>query len=55
MQDETYKQGIHDLTEMHKLAEQVCRYDLDDQDVAWLSLVNPEREDMGVYFSRAWH
>ena len=48
-QDETYRQGVHELHEMHQLADQVCRYDLDELDVAWLALNNAERELMGMY------
>lgn len=45
--DETYRQGMHELTGMQQLAEQVVRYDLDDIDVCWLTQVNEEREEMG--------
>ena len=45
--DDLYQQGLHELHETHKLAEQVCRYDLDDLDVTWLSSLNEEREAMG--------
>ena len=48
-QDSEYKQGIHDLHEMQKLADQVCRYDLDDLDVSWLGRFNELREEMGAY------
>ena len=29
------------------MAEQVCRYDLDDMDVYWLRMVNNERDSFG--------
>ena len=44
MQDDGFEKGIHELQETHKLAEHVCRYDLDDQDVQWLNSVNDDRE-----------
>ena len=47
MHDDNYKKGLHELHETHKLAEQVCRYDLDDQDVHWLVALNEQRETMG--------
>ncbi|KAK3577242.1 hypothetical protein CHS0354_030523 [Potamilus streckersoni] len=52
--DETYKQGIHELTGMQQLAEQVVRYDLDDLDVCWLQKVNEEREEMGEVLIHEW-
>ncbi|KAI0238083.1 Protein Jade-1 [Lamellibrachia satsuma] len=52
--DETYIQGIHELHEMHQLADQVCRYDLDELDVAWLMLCNAERELMGELPVEEW-
>lgn len=45
--DDTYQASIHELTGMQELAEQIVRYDLDDQDVTWLQLVNEDREEMG--------
>ena len=45
--DENYKQGVHELHETQKLAEHVCRYDLDDLDVSWLNLANKEFENCG--------
>ena len=47
MKDEEYKSGLHELHECHKMAEDTCRYDLDDIDVAWLTTLNTEREAMG--------
>lgn len=29
------------------LAERTCRYDMDDVDLQWLTLVNEDREDFG--------
>lgn len=46
-QDETYKQGLHELTGMQQLAEQVVRYDLDDFDAYWLKMANEAREETG--------
>lgn len=34
--------------DIRTLAEGVCRYDLDDVDVAWLELVNEELQEMGM-------
>ena len=48
--DETYQQAIHELHETHKLSEQVCRYDLDELDVAWLRVYNEQREEMGEFY-----
>ena len=47
MQDDCFKREIHELHGMHKLAEQVYRYDLDYQDVQWLISVNEERDTWG--------
>ena len=47
MNDENYKQGIHELHETQQLAEQVCRYDLDDLDVSWLTGLNQELHNCG--------
>lgn len=49
VKDENYRVGLHELHESHKLAEDICRYDLDDFDVTWLNLMNEEREGMGQY------
>ncbi|XP_067663945.1 protein Jade-1-like [Haliotis asinina] len=53
-QDETFRQGIHELTGMQQLSEQVVRYDLDDLDVSWLELANEEREEMGLLPVHEW-
>ena len=45
--DELYETSKHELHETQKMAEQVCRYDLDDLDAVWLKTVNEERKDMG--------
>lgn len=45
--DETYQLGLHELTGMSQLSEQVVRYDLDDLDVAWLRQLNEQREEVG--------
>ncbi|ELU08893.1 hypothetical protein CAPTEDRAFT_225697 [Capitella teleta] len=52
--DETFKQGIHELHDTQSLAEQVCRYDLDDLDVSWLNRANEEFEQMGLPVLAEW-
>jgi len=47
VQDETYRQGMHELHETHKLADEVCRYDLDELDSAWLTNYNEHRLQFG--------
>ncbi|KAH9519895.1 Protein Jade-1 [Bulinus truncatus] len=54
-QDETYQATHHELTHMQELAEQIVRYDLDDQDVTWLELVNEDREEMGLQVINEWN
>ena len=46
-QDETFKQGLHELHGMQSLADEVCRYDLDDFDSVWLRLYNELRVNCG--------
>jgi hypothetical protein len=46
--DETYRQGAHELHETQKLADEVCRYDLDELDVTWLSNYNCLRLQHGI-------
>ena len=38
----------HEYKNSNDLADNVCRYDLDDLDVAWLEKYNEERVDMGM-------
>ena len=45
--DETYQIAVHELHEQQKLAEQVCRYDLDDLDVLWLEEFNDILDEWG--------
>lgn len=45
--DEQFEQALHELHEQQKLAEQVCRYDLDDMDVLWLDSFNDLLESWG--------
>lgn len=52
--DETFQQGIHELTGMQQLADQVIRYDLDDIDVCWLNLVNDKREETSEILIDEW-
>lgn len=52
--DETYQQGIHELTGMQQLADQVIRYDLDDIDVCWLNLANDKREETSEILIDEW-
>ncbi|KAK3100521.1 hypothetical protein FSP39_021267 [Pinctada imbricata] len=52
--DETFQQGIHELTGMQQLSEEVVRYDLDDMDVCWLRRANEEREQTGEILIDEW-
>lgn len=52
--DETFQQGIHELTGMQQLADQVIRYDLDDIDVCWLNLANEKREETSEILIDEW-
>lgn len=52
--DETYQQGINELTGMQQLADQVIRYDLDDIDVCWLNLANDKREETSEILIDEW-
>lgn len=52
--DDTYQGGIHELTGMQQLSEQVVRYDLDDLDVCWLQKVNEEREELCEILIHEW-
>ncbi|XP_062584278.1 uncharacterized protein LOC134246031 [Saccostrea cucullata] len=54
MKDETFQQGIHELTGMQQLADQVIRYDLDDLDVCWLNLANEVREETSEILIDEW-
>ena len=47
VQDETYRQGLHELHETQKMADEVCRYDLDELDCAWLANYNELRKEHG--------
>ena len=47
VKDDNYQAAIHDLHECGKLAENVCRYDLDHLDSVWLQTFNQERRAMG--------
>jgi len=49
VQDETYRQGLHELHETQKMADEVCRYDLDDLDCVWLANYNELRKEHGRY------
>ncbi|KAK7097658.1 PHD finger protein rhinoceros-like isoform X2 [Littorina saxatilis] len=53
--DCTYKKGLHELTGMQQLAEQLVRYDLDDLDVCWLEEVNFRRREMGLVQINEWN
>lgn len=46
-QDETYKQGVHEMHGMQALADEVCRYDLDGLDMVWLTRYNELRSQWG--------
>ncbi|KAK6168409.1 hypothetical protein SNE40_020949 [Patella caerulea] len=54
VQDESYRQGCHELTGMNQLSELVVRYDLDDLDVCWLETVNDEREELSLPLIHEW-
>ena len=49
IKDENFDSSKHELYEMHKMAEQICRYDLDKMDVTWLELYNQQREEAGKF------
>jgi len=48
VQDETYRQGLHELHETQRMADEMCRYDLDDLDSAWLANYNDLRQEHGT-------
>ena len=52
VQDETYRQGLHELHETQKMADEVCRYDLDDLDCTWLNNYNELRKEHGKHGNR---
>ena len=45
---ERFTASHHEYKNSNDLADNVCRYDLDDLDVAWLEKYNEERVDMGM-------
>ena len=47
VKDDNFRSATHELHECHKLADDMCRYDLDDLDTVWLSKLNEERDAMG--------
>ncbi|XP_076446713.1 uncharacterized protein LOC143284030 isoform X2 [Babylonia areolata] len=53
--DSMYKKGLHELTGMQQLSEQLVRYDLDDLDVCWLDEVNFTRREMGLDQINEWN
>uniref|UniRef100_H2YM58 Uncharacterized protein n=1 Tax=Ciona savignyi TaxID=51511 RepID=H2YM58_CIOSA len=42
--------GDKDMIDLNVLADSMCRYDLDEMDVAWLKIINRERKMMGLPF-----
>ena len=48
--DDQYQKGIHELHDTQSMAEEICRYDLDELDMYWLQYLNDEREQMGRYY-----
>ena len=42
-----FTKSSHEYEDVSDRAGNVCRYDLDDLDVAWLEKYNEERVDMG--------
>jgi len=47
VQDETFKQGLHELHETQQMADELCRYDLDELDWTWLAGYNELRQEQG--------
>jgi len=47
VQDANFQSGIHELTMVDQMSEQVCRYDLDDLDMAWLTRTNEDLSMVG--------
>ena len=47
-ESERFTTSHHEYKNSNDLADNVCRYDLDDLDVAWLEKYNEERVDMGM-------
>ena len=45
--DENFNEEVHKVHELQKKAEQVCQYDLDDMDIAWLKGYNALRTQQG--------
>ncbi|XP_076467534.1 uncharacterized protein LOC143298551 [Babylonia areolata] len=53
--DEVYKKGMHELTGMPELVDQLVRYDLDDLDVCWLEELNFRYREMGLTQINEWN
>ncbi len=47
--DDFYSSDIHQLTSAPARSQQVCAYDMDDIDLAWLNRVNNQRNAIGKY------
>ena len=47
-ESERFTTSHHEYKNSNDLADNVCRYDLDDLNVAWLEKYNEERVDMGM-------
>ena len=41
--------------DIRTLAEGMCRYDLNEEDVAWLQIANAEFAEMGECHTRVFH
>lgn len=55
--DDFYSSDIHQLTSAPARSQQVCAYDMDDIDLAWLNRVNNQRNAIGKYsmLSIGWY
>lgn len=47
--DDTYSPELHCLTNVVALAENICAYDTDQVDEAWLKLYNADRARYGAF------
>lgn len=47
--DNFFNGNAHSLYDVHGLAEEMCRYDLDDKDMLWLTRINEDRQNCGTF------
>lgn len=45
--DDSFKPLVHELYDLQKQVNSVCRYDLDDLDSTWLEIFNRSQEEIG--------